>query len=132
MKLEIDIPDEKVQNFSQDAKTELKKQSNKIAIEISDEASRIEEGRRLPETNSEITQSNVREAATHPRMVVARKKSLASKIIQALAFISTLIAGNLLDTAKFTETNHVIWFIVVLFVAIGTTVYLTFNQDKNG
>ncbi len=132
MKLEIDIPDEKVQNFSQDAKTELKKQSNRIAIEISDEASRIEEGRRLPETNSEITQSNVREAATQPRMVVARKKSLVSKIIQALAFISTLIAGNLLDTAKFTETNHVIWFIIVLFVAIGTTVYLTFNQDKNG
>lgn len=132
MKLEIDIPDEKVQNFSQDAKTELKKQSNRIAIEISDEASRIEEGRRLPETNSEITQSNVREAATQPRMVVARKKSLLSKIIQALAFISTLIAGNLLDTTKFTETNHVIWFIIVLFVAIGTTVYLTFNQDKNG
>jgi 2-keto-4-pentenoate hydratase len=132
MKLEIDIPDEKVQNFSQDAKTELKKQSNRIAIEISDEASRIEEGRRLPETNSEITQSNVREAATQPRMVVVRKKSLVSKIIQALAFISTLIAGNLLDTAKFTETNHVIWFIIVLFVAIGTTVYLTFNQDKNG
>ena len=132
MKLEIDIPDEKVQNFSQDAKTELKKQSNRIAIEISDEASRIEEGRRLPETNSEITQSNVREAATQPRMVVARKKSLVSKIIQALAFISTLIAGNLLDTTKFTETNHVIWFIIVLFVAIGTTVYLTFNQDKNG
>jgi 2-keto-4-pentenoate hydratase len=132
MKLEIDIPDEKVQNFSQDAKTELKEQSNRIAIEISDEASRIEEGRRLPETNSEITQSNVREAATQPRMIVARKKSLVSKIIQVLAFISTLIAGNLLDTSKFTETNHVIWFIIVLFVAIGTTVYLTFNQDKNG
>jgi 2-keto-4-pentenoate hydratase len=132
MKLEIDIPDEKVQNFSQDAKTELIKQSNRIAVEIADEASRIEEGRRLPETNSEITQSNVREAATQPRMIVARKKSLTSRIIQAVAFLSTLIAGNLLDTSKFTETNHVIWFIIVLFVAIGTTVYLTFNQDNNG
>lgn len=132
MKLEIDIPDEKVQNFSQEAKTELKKQSNRIAVEITDEASRIEEGRRLPETNSEITQSNVREAATQPRMIVARKKSLTSKIIQAVAFISTLIAGNLLDTSKFTETNHVFCFIVVLFVAIGTTVYLTFNQENNG
>ena len=132
MKLEIDIPDEKVQNFSQEAKTELKKQSSRIAIEITDEASRIEEGRRLPETNSEITQSNVREAATQPRMIVARRKSLTSKIIQAVAFISTLIAGNLLDTSKFTETNHVFLFIVVLFIAIWTTVYLTFNQENNG
>ena len=132
MKLEIDIPDEKVQNFSQEAKTELKKQSNRIAVEITDEASRIEEGRRLPETNSEITQSNVREAATQPRMIVQRKKSLTSKIIQAVAFISTLIAGNLLDPSKFTETNHVFLFVLVLFVAIGTTVYLTFNQENNG
>lgn len=81
MKLEIGIPDENVQNFSQEAKIKLKKQSNRIAVEITDEASRIEEGRILPETNSEITQSNVREAATQPGMIVARKKSLTSKII---------------------------------------------------
>ena len=132
MKFEIDIPDEKVQTFSPDAKSELKKQSNRIAEEIVDESSRIEATRRLPETNSEVTQSNVREAATQPRMVVARKKSLTSKIVQAVAFISTLISGNLLDTSKFTDPNHVFWFIVSLFVAIGTTVYLTFNQEKNG
>ncbi len=128
MKLEIDIPDEKVQHFSQDAITELKGQSIRIALEITDEASRIEEGRRLPSAHSEITQSIVKEAAAQPRMTISRKKDYRIKIIQAVAFISTLISGLLLDTSKFTETNHVIWFIVVLFVAISTTIYSIFNQ----
>lgn len=132
MKLEIDIPDEKVQHFSQDAITELKAQSIRIAQEITDEASRIEEGRRLPTAHSEITQSIVKEAAAQPRMTISRKKNHLIKIIQAVAFISTLISGLLLDISKFTETNHVIWFIVVLFVAIATTIYLIFNQENNG
>jgi hypothetical protein len=100
--------------------------------EIVDEAGRIEASRRLPETNSEVTQSNVKEAATQPRMIVARKKSWKSKIIQIVAFGSSLVAGSLLDTDKFKETNHVIWFIVMSFIAVGTFVYLTFNQDNNG
>jgi len=132
MRIEIDISDEKVQNFSQEAKFELKRQSNRIAEEIVDEAGRIEASRRLPDTNSEVTQSNVKEAATQPRMVVAKKKSFTSKIIQLIAFISSLVAGSLLDTEKFTQTDHVIWFIVMSFLAIGTTVYLTFNQENNG
>lgn len=132
MKVEFDIPDEKVQNFSSDAKSELATQSCRVASEIVDEASRIEASRRIPDSNSEVTQSNVKEAATHPRMVITQKKSWTSKIVQIVAFISTLIAGSLLDTTKFTDTNHVVWFIVTSFVAIGTTVYLTFNQEKNG
>lgn len=132
MRIEFEIPDEKVQNFSQEAKTELNKQSNRLAVEIVDEAGRIEASRRLPETNSEVTQSNVKEAATQPRMFVAKKSSRKSKIIQIVAFASTLVAGSLLDTEKFKETNHVVWFIVTSFAAIGTTVYLTFNQENNG
>jgi DhnA family fructose-bisphosphate aldolase class Ia len=132
MRIEFDIPDEKVQNFSLDAKAELTRQANRIANEIVDEASRVEASRRLPETNSEVTQSNVKEVATQPRMVLAKKNTVKSKIIQVVAFGSTLVAGSLLDTSKFTETNHVIWFIVMSFLAIGTTVYLTFNQENNG
>ena len=118
MNIEFEIPDEKVQNFSGDARTELKNQSSRIAEEIVDEASRIEASRRVPESNSEVTQSNVKEAATQPRMIVARKKSWLSKVIQLVSFISTLIAGSLLDTEKFTQTNHVIWFIVMSFIAM--------------
>jgi hypothetical protein len=132
MRIEFDIPDEKVQNFSLDAKAELTRQANRIANEIVDEASRVEASRRLPDTNSEVTQSNVKEVATQPKMVLSKKKTVKSKIIQLVAFASTLVAGSLLDTSKFTETNHVVWFILMSFLAIGTTVYLTFNQENNG
>ena len=132
MKIEFELPDERVQNFSQEAKTELKRQSTRIAEEIVDEAGRIEASRRLPETNSEVTQSNVKEAATQPRMIVAKRKNLKSKIVQVIAFGSSLVAGSLLDTEKFKDTNHVIWFIIMSFIAVGTFVYLTFNQENNG
>jgi len=132
MKIEFEILDEKVLNFSQDAKAELTKQSYRIAEEIVDEAGRIEATRRLPETSTEVTQSNVREAATQPRMIVARKKSWKTKIVQVVAFGSSLVAGSLLDVEKFKETNHVVWFIIMSFIAVGTFVYLTFNQENNG
>ena len=66
MRIEFDISDEKVQNFSLDARSELTRQSTRIVEEIVDEAGRIEASRRLPDANSEITQSNVKEAATQP------------------------------------------------------------------
>lgn len=54
------------------------------------------------------------------------------KAIQVIAFVSSLIAGSLLDIEKFKETSNVIWFIVTLFIAVATTVYLTFNSEQNG
>lgn len=132
MKIEFDILDDKVQNFSSDAKTELSDQAKRLTEDVVDEASRIENQRRMPDTKSEVTQSHVNEAASHPRRFFRPRKSLLSKIIQLVAFISTMVAGSMLDPDKFKETSHVIWFIVALFLAIGSTVYLTFNNENNG
>ncbi|MCQ1546888.1 hypothetical protein NN761_15070 [Bacteroides clarus] len=132
MNIRFNISDDRVINFSSGAKTELINQSHRMAEEIVDEASRIEASRRISDTGSEVTQSNVKEAATQPKMIISKKKSLKTKILQLIAFVSTLVTGSLLDTEKFKETDHVVWFVVMSFIAIGTTVYLTFNQDNNG
>lgn len=133
MKIEFDIPDEKVQNLSQNGKIELTQHSKLLTEEIIDEASRIEASRRSPNTNTEITAAIVNEASIYSRRFPPRhEKSVLTKIIQLVAFISSLVAGSMLDTDKFKETNHVVLFIVALFVAIGTTVYLTFNNENNG
>lgn len=133
MRIEFDIPDEKVQNLSQNGKTELTRHSKLLTEEIVDEASRIEASRRNPNTNTEVTAAIVNEAAVYSRRFPPKpKKSVLTKIIQLSAFISSLVAGSMLDTDKFKETNHVVWFIVALFVAIGSTVYLTFNNENNG
>lgn len=132
MRIEFNISDDKIINFSQGAKAELTQQSHRIAEEIVDEASRIEASRRISDTNSEVTQSNVKEAATQPKMSIAKKRTWIPKVLQIIAFGSSLVAGSLLDTEKFKETTHVIWFIIMTFIAVGTMVYLTFNQNNNG
>lgn len=133
MRIEFDIPDEKVQNLSQNGKAELTRHSKLLTEEIVDEASRIEASRRNPNTNTEVTAAIVNEAAIYSRRFPPKpKRSVVTKIIQLAAFISSLVAGSMLDTDKFKETDHVIWFIVALFIAIGTTVYLTFNNENNG
>ncbi len=80
MNINFDIPENKVINFSNEAKKELSKQSCRITKEIIDEASRIEASRRLSDAGSEVTQSNVKEAATHPRMIFSRKKYGQTKL----------------------------------------------------
>lgn len=132
MKIEFDISDDKIVNFSLGAKNELIYQSQRITGDIVDEASRIEASRRIYDTNSEVTQSNIKEAANQPRMMVVKKKTWLTKVIQIASFVSSLIMGSLLDTDKFKDISHVIWFIIMTFFAIGTTIYLTFNQDNNG
>ena len=129
MIIKVDIPENKVANFSPRAKKELEKHALRVTEEIIDEASRIEASRRLSDTNSEITQSVVKEAATHPRMYFSRKKNWGTKIVQFFAFISTFCSGLLFDTDKFNNITVVIWFVVVIFVAITTNVYLIFYQE---
>lgn len=131
MKIEIEIPDEKVENLSDEALSELRRQSEALTGNVLDESARIETSRRTPETNSEVTASIVKEAAVYSRRFsFPKKKKLGTKLVQCIAFVSTLIAGSLLDTEKFSETSHVVWFIISLFIAIGTTVYLIFNNES--
>lgn len=133
MDIEFEIQEEKVLNLSNNAKTELEKLSKKYAEDILDEASRIETSRRNPGAESEITATILKEADIfHKRFSIKKPKPWWVKIIQVLGFISTLITGSLLDIEKFKEINHVIWFIIVLFISVSATVYLTFNNETNG
>lgn len=131
MRIEFDIPDEKVSDLNSNGMFELTRHCKQWTEDIIDEATRIEASRN-DGANTEITAAIISEAATYSkRFPIKTKKKWWLKIIQIVAFISSLIAGSLLDVEKFKETNHVIWFIVTLFVAVATTVYLTFNSDQN-
>lgn len=132
MKVEFDIPDEKVTALNTNGRTELTRHCMQWTEDIIDEATRIEASRNGG-TNTEITAAIISEAATYSkRFPLSKKKKWWIKAIQIIAFISSLVAGSLLDVDKFKETSHVIWFIVTLFIAVATTVYLTFNSEQNG
>ena len=133
MNIEFEIQDEKVQNLSDNAKEELIQLSKKYTEDILDEASRIEASRRNPGAGSEITSTIIKEADFYQkRFSINKNKPWWIKIIHIIGFIATLITGGLLDTEKFKETSHVIWFIIMLFIAVSATVYLTFNNEYNG
>ncbi|MTH16248.1 hypothetical protein [Flavobacterium sp. LC2016-01] len=132
MKIEFDIPDEKVSDLNPNGKIELTRHCKQWTEDIIDEATRIEASRN-DGTSTEITAAIISEAATYSkRFPIKTKKKWWIKVIQIIAFIFSLIAGSLLDVEKFKETNHVIWFIITLFIAVATTVYLTFNSEQNG
>lgn len=132
MKIEFDIPDEKVSDLNPNGRTELTRHCKQWTEDIIDEATRIEASRN-DGTNTEITAAIISEAATYSkRFPLKHKIKWWIKVIQITAFIFSLIAGSLLDVEKFNETSHVIWFIVTLFIAVATTVYLTFNSEQNG
>lgn len=131
MKVEFDIPEEKVHDLNVNGRSELMRHCKQWTEEIIDEATRIEASRN-DGTNSEITAAIINEATTYSkRFPVRQKKKWSVKIIQVVAFISSLIAGSLLDVDKFKEPGHVVWFIVTLFIALSTTIYLTFNSGQN-
>jgi len=133
MDIKFEIQEEKVQNLSSNARSELESLSKKYAEDILDEASRIEASRRNQGAKSEITATIIKEADIfQKRFSIRKNKPWWIKIIQIVGFVATLITGSLLDTDKFKETNHVIWFIVMLFISVATTVYLTFNNENNG
>lgn len=133
MKVEFDISDEKVQNVSEGGRIDLALHCKKFAEDTVDEASRIEASRRSPNTKTEVTAAIITEAVTYSRRFPAKpRKSIKNKLIQVVAFVSTLITGSLLDTDKFKETSHVIWFIISLGLALGTSVYLIFNSEDHG
>jgi hypothetical protein len=132
MKIEFDIPDEKVQDLNTNGRSELTRHCKQWTEDIIDEATRIEASRN-DGASTEITAAIISEAATYSkRFPIKRKKKWWIKVIQITAFVSSLLAGSLLDIEKFKETSHVIWFIITLFVAVATTVYLTFNSEQNG
>lgn len=132
MRIEFDIPDEKVQDLNPNGRTELSRHCKQWTEDIIDEATRIEASRN-DGTNNEITAAIISEATTYSKRFPHKsKKKWWVKAIQLVAFMSTLITGSLLDTEKFKETSHVVWFIITLFIAVATTVYLTFNSEQNG
>ena len=59
MNITIEINEARLVHYSPEAKNELKRQLDTIADSLAEEAKRIEAGRRLPTSTSEVTQSDV-------------------------------------------------------------------------
>lgn len=132
MKIGTDISDDKLQNLSPTANTELEKVSKHYLEEVLDEASRIEESRRTSNSSPEITAAIINEAVAYAKNYGIRKRKPKRLIwAQVIAFISTSIAWGIFDVEKFKDLLYVIGFILIFGISVGSTVYLIFNDSNN-
>src|SRR5438552_18609604 len=99
MNIEIDISDDKLQNLSPTAKSEIKKVSKLYIEEVLDEASRIEESRRTSNTNPEVTAPIINDAVVFAKNYGIRKRKPKRHIfMQILAFVASTFTGGLFNT----------------------------------
>ncbi|MFZ6011391.1 MAG: hypothetical protein ACOYXT_13670 [Bacteroidota bacterium] len=132
MKIEIDIPDDKLQNLSATAKDEVGKVSKAYIEEVLDEASRIEESRRTTNSNPEVTAAIISDAVYFAKNFGIRKKKPKKQILlQIISFVSSTVTGGLFDVDEFNDKAYVGLFLFVFLVAIVSTVYLIFNDNSN-
>lgn len=124
MAIQVNIDENKVDNFSNDARTTLKKQLEKYADDIIKEANLIEEILTDDGANIEITSRTILQAARKNETYHGkRKKNVGLVIIKTVSVFSLLLTGFLFDSTGYQDsTVRFIAFIISLIVACVSTV----------
>lgn len=123
MSITINVSDSKLADLSNPAKEELVSATTRYAEDIIDEANRLEAADRDAYNRPEITRSTIKDAVLYLRKYPKRPRRGPSYIIlQIVSAISMLLTGCLFNVDKFkTDTNWLIWFLVILAVALTST-----------
>lgn len=103
MNITIEINEARLVHYSPEAKNELKRQLDTIADCLAEEANRIEAGRRLPTSTSEVTQSDVSAAGILSKINQKPKKSKWWYTCYLLMSITGWFSGWLFDEDKFKD-----------------------------
>lgn len=131
MNINLNIPDNQVNNLSSGAKTTLKKETEKYALSVIKEASRIEEGMRADGANKEVTGTMILIAVQKKSYSSSKKTSKMLIFIKIIAFISAFITGGLFDLDALKQSSsRLILFLVVFAIACSTNILQFFYEDK--
>ncbi len=131
MAVQINIVDDKVDNFSDEAQTTLKKQIEKYADDIIKEANLIEEGIREDGASTEITSNIVLQAVRKNKTYHNKKSNKTLLITKIVSALSLLITGFLFDSSGYQNNKMgLIAFVICLIVASVSTVLQFVFEDK--
>lgn len=124
MRIEFEIPDEKVQHFTDDAKTRLIEQTKKYSIDVIYEAERIEDFFRENGASHEITDNIIFQAVR--RNKTTKKKRVRDVLIRIAAELLLFIAGIMFIPEKFvTEAGSTnIWYLIA-FIVVTLTAFIS-------
>lgn len=131
MAVQVNIDDNKIDNFSVGAQTTLKKQIEKYADDIIKEANLIEEALREDGASTEITSNNVLQAVRKNKTNHNKKNNRSLLITKIVSSLSLLVTGFLFDSAGYQDNvMKLIAFIICLIVASVSTVLQFVLEDR--
>ena len=105
MAIQANIDDSKIDNFSADAQTTLKKQIEKYADDIIKEANLIEEALREDGASAEITSNTVLQAVRKNKTSRSRKPNKLLLIMKIASSLSLLLTGFFFDSAGYQDNT---------------------------
>ena len=131
MAIQVNIDENKIDNFSVGAQTTLKKQIEKYADEIIKEANLIEEDFREDGASTEITSNNVLQAVRKKKNKHNKKTNRGLIITKIVSSFSLLLTGALFDFTGYQDNViKLIAFVIILIVASVSTVFQFFLEDR--
>lgn len=131
MEIKYEIDDNKLKNFSDEAKTKLIDHSRKHTLDIINEAEKVEESLREYGASSEITGNTIFQASRTLRKRPIKKLKWVTIILKILSELLLFISGCLFNQDNFAKNiAQFYWFCGVFFVAIILTVALHFKEGE--
>lgn len=131
MAVQINIDENKIDNFSDGAQTTLKKQMEKYADDIIKEANLIEEAIREDGANTEITSNIILQAVRKNKSNSSKKPNRLLLIAKIISVFSLLITGFLFDSSGYqNNVLKLIAFIVCIIIASVSTVLQFVYEDR--
>lgn len=132
MAVQVNIDDNKIDNFSDGAQTTMKKQMEKYADDIIKEANLIEEAIREDGANTEITSNIVLQAVRKNKSNPSKKPNRFLLITKIISSFSLLITGFLFDSSGYqNNVSKLIAFVVCLIVAsVSTVLQFVFEERE--
>ena len=130
MNFHVEIPDEEMENMSEDAKNELHEQLNIYVKSVIREVCLIEEGSREEGANREITSSMIKLAVKKYKSNKPKKNGMGLIILKLVSWFSLLITGFLFDSNGYQ--NHffkLILFVFMLILACVSTVLQLVKEE---
>ena len=131
MSIKVCIEENKVDNFSEEAKQTLGKQLVKYADDVIKESNFIEETIREDGASREITSNIVLQAVRKNKTTKKKKCSKFSLCMKILSSISILVTGLLYDSKGYeNDSDKMTKFIVALIIACVSTVLQFWDDIK--
>jgi len=135
LEVKFEIPDDKVKCFSGNAKNKIVEHTKNYAIDIINEAERMELSTHEGDAPSEVTSSHVGHAVNKFRSISGvKKKKTGMTVLKVVSDLLLLLTGLMFLPEKFVSGNefnvvYFLFFALALTAAIITTIISQFGGE---